>query len=96
LALKLSNAKANQGAYCCKHIIDDVRPICYIAVEEDGAVIFSCGELDHGGSEDWFTAGIWHFSKRPSVNFDEIPEIETGKAVMRKSRRSEWKVVDLD
>jgi len=89
---ELANAKKNQGAICCRHIFSGDRELTYISIDEDDYVIFSCGQEDHFSSEDWVTAGVWHFQNSPDISFVEVPVLNPGEEAIRKLGSKSWKV----
>ncbi len=86
----LKQARPDQGVFVCKHVFQNERAIHFISREDDGDLVFSCGEEDHDGAEDWMFACIHHFNGYRGCNFEEIPPLSLNQVLVWDMQNNRW------
>ncbi len=84
----------NQLTLLCRHVFLGERPVRYVEPTEEGILVLSCGEEDHGdGPEDWLSAGFGAAVARdPSLR--SCPPIPLGQAAERASVTAPWALTE--
>jgi hypothetical protein len=78
----------NLKSYVCSHVFAKARPVLLVA-NEDGDWSFTCGQADHGGSEDYRVVGVGHVVERdPSLN--ECADLPSGFEAEREAVGKPW------
>lgn len=77
-----------EHCFACRHVLDGFRPVLYVSRDHDDW-IFSCGEGDHGGLEDWGRAHTHHFLEAdPSI--EPLAALAVREQAARYRKDAEW------
>lgn len=73
----------NQLTLLCVHLFAGERRAGYVEPTDEGILVVSCGESDHGdGPEDWVSAGFGTLAHRDPTLRD-CPPVPLGQAAER-------------
>ncbi|MFT4211764.1 MAG: hypothetical protein QM626_07800 [Microbacterium sp.] len=81
----------DDSCFACRHVLNRFRPVLYVC-RDHGDWIFTCGEGDHGGIEDWARVHARHLLDA-DASLGVLAELGPRDRVARCSARSEWLVL---